>query len=39
MVRDYLNEGGKALVTGNKDAIGDNPNLIYPGQVLRIPPR
>ena len=33
----HVRGGWPALYKANKKAIGGNPNLIFPGQVLRVP--
>jgi LysM repeat protein len=39
IAKKYYNDGSKYTViyNANKDIVGANPNLIYPGQVLTIP--
>ena len=36
-IADKYNTTWQRIYELNRDVIGDNPNLIYPGQVLRIP--
>jgi nucleoid-associated protein YgaU len=33
-----IDAGWRAIYAHNRDAIGDNPSLIHPGLVLRLPP-
>lgn len=39
IAKQFYGDGGKwgAIYNANKDVIGGNPNLIYPGQILTIP--
>jgi nucleoid-associated protein YgaU len=32
-----ISAGWKSIYAANADVVGDDPNLIYPGQVLKIP--